>query len=62
MVGAMRKSMAEKPAEVDPRAALKAATQEARGVCRQRFDAFGCAGMAPRSRPLALEAMGRRCV
>jgi fructose-bisphosphate aldolase class II len=60
MTGAMRRSFAERPAEFDPRQALKAATQAARGVCKARFEAFGCAGMAPRIKPLPLEAMSRR--
>ncbi|MCA0239741.1 MAG: fructose-bisphosphate aldolase class II [Proteobacteria bacterium] len=60
MTGAMRRCFAERPAEFDPRQALKAATQAARGVCKARFEAFGCAGMAPRIKPLPLEAMSRR--
>ncbi len=46
MTGAMRKVMAEKPDEFDPRAFLKAATAAARDVCKARFEAFGCAGQA----------------
>jgi fructose-bisphosphate aldolase class II len=60
MSGAMRKSMANARAEFDPRAALKAATAAARSVCVERFEAFGCAGQAPRIKPLPLEAMARR--
>ncbi|MBK1615143.1 fructose-bisphosphate aldolase class II [Rubrivivax gelatinosus] len=48
MTGAMRKVMAEKPEEFDPRAFLKAATAAARDICRARFEAFGCAGQASR--------------
>jgi fructose-bisphosphate aldolase class II len=55
MTGAMRKAMAEKPDEFDPRAFLKAATAAARDLCRQRFEAFGSAGQASRIKPLALE-------
>src|SRR5450755_2493626 len=46
MTGAMRKTMAEKPDEFDPRAFLKAATAAARGIVKERFEAFGCAGKA----------------
>src|SRR5574343_1919619 len=46
MTGAMRKAMAEKPDEFDPRAFLKAAVGAARDICRQRFEAFGSAGQA----------------
>jgi len=48
MTGAMRKLMAERPEEFDPRAFLKAATAAARDICRARFEAFGCAGQASR--------------
>ena len=32
----------------------------ARDICRERFEAFGCAGQAARIKPVALEAMIRR--
>ena len=57
MTGAMRQVFAEQPAEFDPRKALAAATRAARGICKARFEAFGCAGQADRLRPLPLEAM-----
>jgi fructose-bisphosphate aldolase class II len=57
MTGAMRKAMAEKPEEFDPRAFLKAAVAAARELCRQRFEAFGSAGQASRIKPLPLEKM-----
>jgi fructose-bisphosphate aldolase class II len=60
MTGAMRRAMAEDPAEFDPRRFLKAATAAARALCRQRFEAFGCAGQAPRIRPEPLERMAQR--
>jgi fructose-bisphosphate aldolase class II len=60
MTGAMRKSMAERPAEFDPRVFLKAATAAAEALCKARFEAFGCAGHASRIRPLPLEAMAQR--
>ena len=60
MTGAMRKVFAEQPAEFDPRKALAAATKAARGICEQRFEAFGCAGMAARIRPVPLERMAAR--
>ena len=55
MTGAMRKAMAEKPEEFDPRAFLKAAVAAARDLCRDRFEAFGSAGRASRIKPLALD-------
>jgi fructose-bisphosphate aldolase class II len=60
MTGAMRKLLAEQPGEFDPRRALIAARQAARGICRARFEAFGSAGQAPRIKPVAIEAMSRR--
>ena len=60
MTGAMRRAMARQPDEFDPRAFLKAAREAARALCRERFEAFGCAGMAPRIDPVPLEAMARR--
>ncbi len=60
MTGAMRRAMAEDPAEFDPRRFLKAATAAARALCKERFEAFGCAGEAPRIRPEPLERMAQR--
>ena len=60
MTGAMRQLFAQQPSEFDPRKAMAAARKAAQGICRQRFEAFGCAGQAPKIRPLPLEAMARR--
>ncbi|HKI63754.1 MAG TPA: class II fructose-bisphosphate aldolase [Burkholderiales bacterium] len=60
MTGAMRRAMAEDPAEFDPRKFLKAATAAARALCKERFEAFGCAGQAPHIRPEPLERMAQR--
>jgi fructose-bisphosphate aldolase class II len=60
MTGAMRQVFAEQRSEFDPRKALIAARDAAQGVCRARFEAFGCAGQADRIKPLPLEAMIRR--
>jgi fructose-bisphosphate aldolase class II len=56
----MRRAMSRDRAEFDPRKFLKDATVAARDVCIDRFEAFGCAGMASRIRPLALELGARR--
>ena len=60
MTGAMRQVFATQPAEFDPRKALAAATQAAAGICRARFEAFGCAGQASGIKPVALDAMVQR--
>ncbi len=60
MSGAMRQSLAQQPAEFDPRKALAAATKAAQALCQLRFEAFGCAGQAARLKPLPLDAMMAR--
>jgi fructose-bisphosphate aldolase class II len=60
MNGAMRRALASARSEFDPRHALKAATAAARDLCKERFEAFGCAGQAERIKPMPLEAMARR--
>jgi fructose-bisphosphate aldolase class II len=60
MTGAMRKVLAEQPSEFDPRKALQEARRAARGICKARFEAFGCAGQASRIKPVPLEAMVTR--
>jgi fructose-bisphosphate aldolase class II len=60
MTGAMRQLMFTKPDEFDPRAFLKVATAAARDLCKQRFEAFGCAGQASKLKPLSLGEMATR--
>ena len=60
MTGAMRRAMAKDPGEFDPRKFLKDATAAARELCKERFTAFGCAGQAPRIKPVPLEKMAAR--
>jgi fructose-bisphosphate aldolase class II len=60
MTAAMRRAMALDPAEFDPRKFLKAAMLAARALCKERFEAFGCAGHAARIRPEPLERMAER--
>ncbi len=60
MMGAMRLSLAAERSEFDPRKALAAGRQAARGICKLRFEAFGCAGQAARIRPVPLERMVAR--
>ena len=60
MTGAMRQVLAQQPSEFDPRKALTAAKNAARGIVKARFEAFGCAGQAARIKPVPLEAMARR--
>ena len=60
MSGAMRRLMATDRKEFDPRKFFKAARDAARDICRERFEAFGCAGQASRIKPLALDVLARR--
>ncbi|WP_114393867.1 class II fructose-bisphosphate aldolase [Oleisolibacter albus] len=60
MSGAVRRLLMRKPEEFDPRKFLAEATKAARDLCRDRFEAFGCAGFAPTIRPLPLDDMAER--
>ena len=48
---------AEKPEEFDPRAFFKVATAAAKGICRDRFIAFGSAGQASKIKTISLDNM-----
>ena len=60
MTGAMRQVFAQQPSEFDPRKALVAAKNAARGIVKARFEAFGCAGQGGKIKPVALEVMAKR--
>jgi fructose-bisphosphate aldolase class II len=55
MTGAVRRLLAQKPDEFDPRKFFAAALDAARDLCRDRFEAFGSAGQASRIKPLPME-------
>jgi len=57
MTGAMRRHMAKKPEEFDPRKFLIDATKAARDLCRERFEAFGSAGQASKIKPIPLDTL-----
>ncbi len=57
MTGAIRKHFALHKGEFDPRKYLADAQAAAKAVCKSRLEAFGCAGMADKIKPIALEAM-----
>jgi fructose-bisphosphate aldolase, class II len=60
MTGGMRRLMATRPDEFDPRKFLAAATAAASDLCRTRFEAFGSAGRAAGIKPIPLESMAER--
>jgi len=62
MTGAMRRVLWTDRTEFDPRKMLKAATAAAQGLCKDRFEAFWCAGQASKIKPLPLESMARKYI
>jgi len=60
MTGAMRQAFAQQPSEFDPRKALIAAKNAARGIVKARLEAFGCAGHGSKLKPVHLDAMAAR--
>ena len=57
MTGAMRRLMAQKPDEFDPRKFFAAAVTATRELCKERFVSFGCAGNAGKIKPVPLDRM-----
>ena len=57
--GAIRRYMAEQPAEFDPRKYLGAAKEAMKQVCLARYRAFGCEGKAASIKPISLEKMAK---
>jgi fructose-bisphosphate aldolase, class II len=57
MTGAIRRAFNKDKSEFDPRKYLKEATLAARSICKARFEAFGCAGQAPRLKSILLDSM-----
>ncbi len=60
MTAAMRRTMKKNAWEFDPRKFLQAAMDETKKVCIERFDAFGCAGQAPKIGAIDLDVMAQR--
>ena len=58
--GAIRRFLAENPAEFDPRKYFKESLIAMRDICIARYEAFGCAGHASRIKPLSLAEMQER--
>lgn len=55
--GAVRKFLAEHPAEFDPRKFLQASTKAMTEICVARYQAFGTAGHASKIKAVSLEKM-----
>ncbi len=58
--GSIRKYMYDNPAVFDPRKYLKEATKGMMGICKARYEAFGCAGMASKIKYVSLDDMASR--
>ena len=55
--GAVRKFLAENPANFDPRKFLKASTAAMKDICKARYETFGSAGHADKIKAKSLETM-----
>jgi len=55
--GAIRRFLAHNKSEFDPRKFLAQTTIAMSDICVNRFEAFGCAGMGSKIKPIGLEAM-----
>lgn len=55
--GAVRRFLANNPAEFDPRKFLKETTMAMKAICIERYEAFGTAGNADKIKPISLENM-----
>jgi fructose-bisphosphate aldolase class II len=60
MTGAIRKFMTENKSSFDVRGILKPGREKIAAECIERNEAFGCAGMADKIKPLSLEQMAAR--
>ena len=58
--GAIRRFLAQNPAEFDPRKYLAASTAAMKDIVIARYEAFGTAGHASSIKPINLEAMDQR--
>ncbi len=60
MTAAIRRFFAQNPSKFDPREYLKPAMLAAKAICVERYQQFGCAGMADKIKPLPLAKMATR--
>ncbi|SDG49061.1 class II fructose-bisphosphate aldolase [Roseospirillum parvum] len=58
--GAVRKFLHDKPKEFDPRKFLAATRTAMKGICKDRYEAFGTAGNASKIKAINLEEMFKR--
>jgi fructose-bisphosphate aldolase class II len=58
--GATRRYLAQNPKDFDPRKFMAETTKAMKGICKARYEAFGCAGQAGKIKPISLDAMANR--
>lgn len=58
--GSIRRHLEENKSNFDPRKFLKESTKGMMEICKARYEAFGCAGMADKIKPIPLETMFQR--
>ena len=60
MTAAVRKFLAENPSKFDPREFLKPALLAAKAICVERYQQFGCAGMASKIKPVPMQSIAKK--
>jgi fructose-bisphosphate aldolase class II len=60
MTAAVRKFLGANKSAFDPRDYLKPAREAAKQICKQRYEQFGCAGMASKIKPVALDRVATK--
>ena len=60
MTAAIRRFLAENKSKFDPREYLKPAMAAAKAICKERYEQFGCAGMASKIKAVPLDSMAAR--
>ncbi len=55
--GSVRRHLQENASNFDPRKFLKEATNGMKEICKNRYQEFGCEGMADKIKPVSLEVM-----
>ena len=60
MTAAIRKFMNEHKSAFDPRDYMKPAREAAKAICKQRYEQFGCAGMASKIKAIPLDVIAAR--
>ena len=60
MTAAVRKFLNQNKSAFDPRDYLKPAREAAKAICKQRYEQFGCAGMASKIKSIPLDRIAAK--